>query len=244
MWKIFHIYINHEEIEGVSISDFKLSNVDQPITTKLEVVYNVLRENIVNGNLKPGTRLIIRRIAQDLGVSEIPVREAIRSLEAQGLVTMTPHSGAQVTKLDEDDIKEIMEVRSILEGYAARLAVPLSPEILDRLRVCMNEMRECVARGEYAQFGIINRKFHKIIYEQAANKRLKKLLNEMFNESERSRAVFGLSQKRSEQALKEHEAIMATLISGDGEKVEELIRIHRQRASQELINCLVTDESK
>lgn len=232
------------KIEGDSISDFKLGSVGQAITTKLEVVYNVLRENILNGNLKPGERLIIRRIAQELGVSEIPVREAIRSLEAQGLVTMVPHSGAQVAMLDEDDIKEIMEIRSILEGHAAKSAVPMSEEVLDKLKQYMSEMSNCVANGEYAQFGIINRKFHKLIYEQASNKRLKKMIDEMLSESERTRAVFGISPRRSEEALKEHEQIIAMLSAGNGEKVEALIKKHRLRASQELIDCLTADRKK
>ncbi len=205
-------------------------------------MYNILQENIINGKLKPGTRLVIRRIAEELGVSQIPVREAIRSLEAQGLVVVIPHSGAHVSELNIDEVKEIMELRSVLEGYATRSIMPVKGDTIEQLQKCMEEMRACINAGNLSEFGVINRKFHAIIYEQTPNKRLCKLINEILHESERTRAVFNLSVKRSEEAYKEHEDILNALIDGKEDRVESLVRKHRQRVGQIIIDCIKVEK--
>ena len=228
---------------AIGISELIINNKEQIVTTKLEIVYNVLRENILSGNLEPGTRLIITKIAQELGVSEIPVREAIRSLEAQGLVTMTPHTGAQVAKFDAKDVEEAMEVRSILEGYAARTAMPyITKDIINQLKECTNQMKQRANEGDFGEFGILNRRFHQIICELTPNKRLYKMIINMLNEFERTRAVFGLSKKRSQDSINEHEAILEAIAEKNADKVEFLIREHRQRVGNVLVN--VINESK
>ncbi|MDT8903465.1 GntR family transcriptional regulator [Anaeroselena agilis] len=217
-----------------------LANGKQPvITTKLEAVYNVLRENIVSGKLEPGTRLIIKKIAQDLGVSEIPVREAIRMLEAQNLVTMTPHAGAQVATFDLDDIREVTDIRSLLEGYAARTAIPfIGDEAIADLEMCIEEMERCIHTEDNVNFGILNRKFHQKIYEHSPLKRLYRMIYEMWDGSERTRAVFSLSKRRPQESVQEHKAILKAIKEHDGDTVEKLIRDHRQRVGSILIDHL------
>lgn len=219
----------------------KTDNIEQMITTKLEAVYNILRENIVNGNLKPGDRLIIRKIAQELGVSEIPVREAIRSLEAQGLVTMIPHTGAHVSMLDKNNIREIIETRSILEGYAARSAIPLSDAAAGELKKCIRDMQKCVKKGDFAHFGVLNAHFHRTLCTQVGNKRIQKMIDALIGEYERTRAVFGLSQERLQKSLGEHEGILEALLAKDREKTEQLVRAHRNRAGDALLATLESD---
>lgn len=171
-------------VGAIDISKLKLSNSSQFITTKLEIVFNVLRENIVNGNLEPGTRLILKTIANDLGVSEIPVREAIRMLEAQGLVTMTPHAGAQVSKFNVNDIREIAEIRGLLEGYAIRTAIPfIKGEVLSTLNAIIDEMRRFIEGAENIDYAALNRKFHQTIYEQSPSPRLRKMIAEVWDGS-------------------------------------------------------------
>lgn len=221
------------------------NNKEQFVTTKLEVVYNVLRENIVNGNLEPGTRLVIKKIAQDLGVSEIPVREAIRMLEAQGLVTMTPHTGAQVSKFNVDDIQEIVAVRGLLEGYAARTAIPfIEGAVLTELNTCLAAMKKCVEEGNLSEFGSLNRQFHQLIYDQSPIKRLNKMISELWDGSERTRAVFGISKQRPQESLKEHQGILAAILEGNGDKVERLVREHRRKIGEIIINHLKAVEAK
>jgi DNA-binding GntR family transcriptional regulator len=205
----------------------------------------VLRENIVSGNLEPGTRLIIKKIAQDLGVSEIPVREAIRMLEAQGLVTMTPHAGAQVATFDIDDIREVTAIRSLLEGYAARSAIPFIDDAdIREFEDYIDEMKRYVEIGDNTNFGILNRKFHQKLYEKSPYKRMYRMIYEIWDGSERTRAVFSLSKKRPQESIREHQAIISALKEKDGDKVERLVREHRQRVGSILIEHLIKAEQQ
>ncbi|MCR4442756.1 MAG: GntR family transcriptional regulator [Peptococcaceae bacterium] len=223
----------------MAISELNFINKEQFITTKIEAVYNVLRENIVNGNLKPGTRLVLKKIAGDLGVSEIPVREAIRMLEAQGLVTITPHTGAQVSTFSAEDAEEIFNIRSVLEGYAAKTALPnLTPEVMERLNGVIAEMRECIKEGDAVRYGLLNRDFHRLLYQCSPYKRLYKMIFEMWDGSERTRAVFAFDRERPENSLREHEDIMRALEEGDGEKVEQIVRKHKQKAGEAFVRYL------
>ena len=232
-------------VGAIDISKLKLSNSSQFITTKLEIVFNVLRENIVNGNLEPGTRLILKTIANDLGVSEIPVREAIRMLEAQGLVTMTPHAGAQVSKFNVNDIREIAEIRGLLEGYAIRTAIPfIKGEVLSTLNAIIDEMRRFIEGAENIDYAALNRKFHQTIYEQSPSPRLRKMIAEVWDGSESTRAVFGFSKQRPKDSFKEHQDILAAIIEEDGDKAERLMREHRRRVAEILIKHITAIESK
>ena len=215
-----------------------MNNIDKMVTTKLEAIYNILKEDIITGNLKPGTRLIIRKIASEHGISEIPVREAIRLLEAQGLITMIPHTGAQVALLDKDTIKEIIEARSVLEGYAARFAIAINKQDIKKLETCINNMRKNAQAGEYVEFGKRNSEFHKIISNYIDNNRIKNMIAEMLNECERTRAVFGLSAERVQKSIKEHETILNLLLEGDPDKVEQFVRLHRQIAGKALLDFI------
>lgn len=203
-----------------------------------------MRENILNGTLKPGSRLVIRKIAQELGVSAIPVREAIRSLQVQGLVTMTPHAGAQVSTLDIDEIKDIMELRSILEGYATRSIIPVKANTKTKLQQCMKKMKKCIDENNLSGFGVLNREFHNIIYQQTPNKKLLSMIEEVLHASERTRAVFNLSAQRVTQAYQEHQDILDALLAEDGDKAEELVRMHRQRVGQIIVDCVKEQQEK
>ncbi|MDX9871027.1 MAG: GntR family transcriptional regulator [Clostridia bacterium] len=215
------------------------SGKDQFVTTKLEIVFNVLKENILNGNLQPGARLIIKKIAQELGVSEIPVREAIRMLESQGLVTITPHAGAEVVTFDIEDIEEIFNVRGLLEGYAARTALPfITDEIIAELNTCLEEMRQCIKMGDIAAFGVLNREFHRKIYILSPYKRLYRMLFDLWDGAERTRAVFSYAKSRPQESLKEHEEIIKVLMEGDGDKVEQLFRKHKERVGKVFVESI------
>lgn len=218
----------------IYISSFNLNN-NNVVTTKLEATYNILRENIVSGNLKPGTKLVIRKIARELGVSEIPVREAIRMLETHGFVKMAPHSVAEVSKLEKNDMVEIFEIRSILEGYATKISVPhIKGKTIKDLEKLIEEMKQCIEEKNYVEFGVLNRKFHLLIYEFSPNKKLLELILNMYEASERARAIFALCNERAIMALKEHENILEAIKAKDADKVEVLVKNHRRESGEYL----------
>ena len=217
---------------------------EQVVTTKLEVVYNVLRDNIVSGNLAPGTRLVLKKIAQDLGVSEIPVREAIRMLEVQNFVTMTPHSGAQVIKFDAEVIREIYAIRGVIEGFAARTAIPfINGKVLDDINKCLDRMNKALEAGNVKEFGELNHQFHELIYQQSPISRLKKMIADIWDGTEKTRTVFRLSNDRPREALQEHYELLDAIVNKDGDKVEQLMREHRQHVAAILIDHLSKAQS-
>jgi DNA-binding GntR family transcriptional regulator len=150
-------------------------------STKTDVVYKALREHIVNGDLEPGTRLLQKKIAEELGVSEIPVREAIRHLQAEGLVVVTPHSGAEVASFRPEEIEEALAIRGVLEGFAARTAVGrATPGAIAELRSILGDMERCVENDDRASYGILNRKFHSKLYALSPYPNIQKMIEEIW----------------------------------------------------------------
>ncbi len=201
--------------------------------TKADVAYRVLRENIVNGHLKPGTKLAQKKIAEELLISEIPVREAIKRLQAEGMVTVTPHAGAQVAALNQEEIGEALAIRSVLEGFAARTGVSRATRRdVEKLESILGKMKKCVDEKDDARYGMLNQEFHKTLYALSPYKRLQKMISEIWYGAERSRSVFALVPGRPEASYEEHRQILEALRTGDEEKVEELVRQHRMTVAR------------
>ena len=203
--------------------------------TKADAAYAVLRENIVNGHLKPGTKLLQKRIADELGVSEIPVREAIKRLQAEGFVTVTPHSGAQVAEFNQEEMQEALAIRSVLEGFAARTgALRASAKDIEKLESILEKMKKCVEEKDDARYGTLNQEFHNSLYALSPYKRLQRMINEIWYGAERTRSVFALVPGRLEASYAEHRQIVDAVKAGLGEKVEELVRQHRLTVAKHL----------
>lgn len=189
--------------------------------------------------------MVLKSIAKELGVSELPVREAIRMLEAHGLVTMTPHAGAQVAKFNVNDIREIAEIRGVLEGYAIRTAIPfIKGEVLETLKALVDEMKRFIEGVEGIDYAALNRKFHQTIYEQAPSPRLQKMISEVWDGAESTKAVFDFSKQRPKDSFQEHQDLLSAIIEQDGDKAERLMREHRRRVGEILIKHITAIESK
>ncbi|MGB9867662.1 MAG: GntR family transcriptional regulator [Bacillota bacterium] len=207
--------------------------------TKADLVHSVLRENIITGNLKPGTRLLLKDIAAELGVSEIPVREALRRLQAEGLVTINPHCGAEVTKPNSAEYREILTIRAVLEGFAARTAVQnMTASDIEDLRLIVEAMRDCVEKGDMEAYGGLNRQFHCSIYKFSGLRKLQELITDLWDRWGRSQSVFQLNPGRISESLEEHAAILRAIEARDENNVELLMREHRLRAAEALIKAL------
>ncbi|MBE3518962.1 MAG: GntR family transcriptional regulator [Firmicutes bacterium] len=218
---------------------------DRPVTTKSEYVYRVLRENIISGNLRPGTRLGQKWIAEQLQVSEIPVREAIKRLQAEGLVTVIPHAGAEVAKLDPLEMEEVLAIRAVLEGLAARTAAErIGPEDIVELEELLKQMDECVKRKDAVTYGLLNQEFHKMIFSLSPYKRLLKMIDELWYGAERSRSVFILDPSRLEASRDEHRALVEALRNHDADKAEQLTKQHRYAAARSLLRSLTEGGEK
>lgn len=193
--------------------------------TKTEMIYHMLREAIISGEMKPGERIILRQIASDLGVSAIPVREAVKLLEAEGLVNFSAYSEITVSRFSVQDYRELFEVRLVLESYASKLAADqVNEEMIQELEQLLVEMRSCVEKEDYKTYGILNRSFHKTIDEYAGNSHLLKLIEQVNAKTDRARALFIFNPQRAKESLKGHEEIVKALVDGDKETVARVFK--------------------
>lgn len=212
--------------------------------TKVEAVYERLRESIISGVYKPGERLVIGKIAQELGVSETPIREALRILESEGLVEIRSHVGPVVKGIEDVDIRESYVIRGVLEGFAARESVDYFTEKdFKKLEDFLEEMRKALENKDYVRYGTLNKEFHAYICSLNPYKKLYELIMELWNRWERTRAVFMLSPSRGEESLSEHEKIVELIKNKRKEEIEAFIREHRRKAAESFIKALKGSKS-
>jgi len=198
--------------------------------TKNQAVYEVLRKGIIGGKFKPGQKIIMREVAKELGLSDIPVREAIRRLESDGLVTFTPHLGAVVSKIDEHEFVETYLIRIELESLATRLAVPhIKAEDILFLIDKNNEMEKAFRKNRYEKIGTINRDFHLKIYHAAPYPFLNQLIISLWERLERTQSVFAYVPKRAGASVLEHTEIVEALKKRDAKLAEKLMEEHKSR---------------
>lgn len=199
--------------------------------TKNVIIYEKLRQMIIQGKLKPGQRLIMSNLAKTFDSSETPVREAIRRLESEGYVTFTPHAGAMVTLIDDRELSEIYMIRISLEALATRLAGPyITSDDFDWLKKKNNEMEIAIQKNRYESLAGINREFHFRIYKAAPFPRLYKMIADLWDAFERWPCVFSYVPSRARASIQEHKQILTALETGDIEKADNLMKIQKERS--------------
>ena len=184
--------------------------------SKSQRAYNWLRERIDDGRFVPGYRLVLGAIAKELEVSVVPVREAIRLLEAEGLVTFERNVGAQVALLEETEYLYTMQTLSLVEGFATSLSTPhLTAEHIARAREVNQQMVACLDDFEPHRFTKLNLEFHSVLFEECPNPHLLDLVHRGWNRLNRLRDTsFGFVPGRARQSVDEHEGILRLLESG------------------------------
>jgi len=200
-----------------------------------EVVVSQIRAMIIDGELAPGSRLVEGQLAERLGVSRNPVREAIRSLEATGLVDVIPRKGAYVCVIDHTEVRQIQELRVLVEGHAAEMAARgRTDEDLDRLSECLERGRASSLAEDYPSASDWHRDFHFAIVRAAGNPFLTPILDPLRHRTE---LVFTMVvNERGRIAWDEHEAIYESVKAQDTEGSSKLV-------CQHILNALKTFNS-
>jgi DNA-binding GntR family transcriptional regulator len=198
---------------------------------KQERTYTIIRDRIHVGSIAPLERLNIDAIARELGVSPIPVREALRRLEAEGWVRFTPNVGAVVSPVDATTWEQAMVALAVLEGAASgEAAQNLRKSDLTRLRKIAAAMEEAVAHPDPRKFSRLNRTLHAIIVARCPNTYLTEMLQQTNARLDRLRStMFAYLPHRSEEALREHLHLIELLEAGRKEEVESYARWHKMR---------------
>jgi DNA-binding GntR family transcriptional regulator len=198
--------------------------------TKQERVYRHVRERILSGTYGPGYRVVITHIARELDVSALPVREAIRRLEAEGLIVFRPNEGAQVAASEPGFFEHELRVLAVLEGHATALAAPhLSPARLDHLADLTDQMTEAMGRWDSLTFGRLNQDFHAAVYDACPNPPLVDQLRELARKLDAiRRTTFVHIPYRGDAAVQEHHALIALIRDGaPDDQVEAAARQHK-----------------
>lgn len=180
---------------------------------------------ILRGDLAAGERLLEDRLAEQLGVSRNPVREAIRSLEATGLVEVLPRRGAYVCHPDLDEVRQLLEVRGVLESYAAQQAATRTPAgLVERLTRCLEEGREASDAGNHVRAAELHREFHVAIEEAAGNPYLQQVTEPL---RQRTELVFSLLlDDRGPGGWEEHQRILDAVAGRDGDAARTTVFEH------------------
>jgi len=211
--------------------------------TKSQAVYENLRRDIVDGKLKPGQKIIVSDLSREFGLSEIPIREAVRKLESEGLIQLTPHVGTMVSKIDGKEVIEIYLIRTELESLAAKLATPyLTEEDLDFLRKRISEMESVTNQKNYEKLGTLNKDFHLRIYRAAPYPYLFKLIVELWEKVHRTRGVFALVPERAIASIKEHKRIVEAIRRKDPTSVGRLVRDQKDKSMKALTDYLAENK--
>lgn len=200
-------------------------------------VFTLLREEILNGDFEENEELKENVLANKLGVSRTPVREALRQLELEGLVSIVPNKGAYVTGIGAEDVRDIYEMRAYLEGLCARWAAErITAARLDEMdeNVYLSEFH--TRRGHFDQLAELDSRFHELLYEACGSKMMANTLLDFHSYITRFRRRALLSEKRSHAYNIEHRDIFEAIKARDAEKAEELARLHMKNALQNLLD--------
>lgn len=191
----------------------------------------MIKERILKGEYSPGQRLITNDLAIELGVSRMPIREALQRLEAAtGLVTLIPHKGAIVNETSEEDLVEVFQIRVVLEGLAARLACPnMDGSQIDQLVKINRKVIELEHTRDEQCFLELNLEFHANIWKAANAPRLVAMLRLLYDASRSYRYISLKLPGRFEEIVREHEEIIAALRQGDAGNVEKIVNKHYQQ---------------
>ncbi len=192
-----------------------------------EAVYERLKENIVRGKLPAGTKLGEINLAQKLGVSRTPLREAINRLEQDGFVKMIPRRGAFVKKHSLQEILENLEMREVLEGLAGRLAARhATPEMIRRMKSCFRGFSGGNVEGSISPYAHQNIRFHNLIIQASQNQKLIAIIRNLFDQMDMVRLHTIVLPGRARKSLSEHSAIIRYIEKGQAQKVERELRAH------------------
>ena len=192
-----------------------------------DVVFNTLRQAILRGELAPGERLMEIQLAERLGVSRTPIREAIRKLELEGLVLMVPRKGAEVARISEKSLRDVLEVRRSLEELATELACQrMSEEQIGELEAARDAFAAAVTSGDIMEMAECDEKFHDVIFDGTGNARLVQILNNLREQMYRYRLEYIKEADKRQILLLEHENIVKAIRARHVAEAREAMRGH------------------
>ncbi len=209
--------------QGVMGIDRTRFSIEKHQTLREKIVESI-REAIIRGSLKAGERVAESEIAERLGISRTPVREAFRQLESEGFLTVTPRRGAVVSPVTEKDVMEFYAIKSILEGHAARIATDkLTERDLRRMEELNNQLEEFARKGDSKACYRVHNEFHEVFLRACGNDKLCKLVQNLVQQFQRFRISLHVAGK-IDRAIEQHHAIVKAFEARDADLAERLVK--------------------
>ena len=210
-----------------------------------EVVCETLRDAVRRGILQPGERLMEIQLAEDLGVSRTPVREAIRKLEMEGYVIMMPRRGTYVADLSIRDINEVFEIRTSLESLASGLAAErIDEDELEKLQRLLVEIGAYIKSGDMESIVRTDTEFHDLLYQASRNTRLVGIISNLREQLTRFRTTSMSFPGRLKATLEEHRKIVEAIAQGDEKAARKAAEHHMEKSEQTLLASMKSKEKK
>lgn len=202
-----------------------------------DVVFKTLRQEILTGELKPGERLMEIHLANRLGVSRTPIREAIRMLELEGLVTMIPRRGAEVANITEKNLRDVLEVRRVLDALAVSLACEhITEEEKEQLRMACIAFAKATETKNVTTIARADVALHDIIIKAAGNDRLAQIVGNLGEQMYRYRFEYIKDESTHASLVEEHRIIYESIVRGDRQTAAEAVKMHIDNQEKSIIN--------
>ncbi|MFA5515504.1 MAG: GntR family transcriptional regulator [Desulfuromonadales bacterium] len=213
--------------------------------TLREKILETIREAILRGTLKAGEKVAEPELAERFGISRTPIREAFRQLESEGYLTVIPRKGAVVTSLSERDVEEFYAIKSILEGYAARIAATrLTDKEVERLEAINDRLGQLAHDGDVKTFFRVHNEFHELFIKAAGNIKLADLIGQLMMKFNRLRMASLSLPGRMEISVQEHRKIIQAFREQDGEKADKTVSKSAAFGGQVLIQSMAREEGR
>jgi len=218
------------------INDYELLN---------QKVYRILKAEIIEGSLKPGTKLLENNIAKQLGISRTPIREALRELAAEGFVKMNPNQGVVVSNASVEDVQEVLQIRGVLEGLAARLATKMiNEEEIKELEKYQKRMEYYTNKDDVLAFSEMDTEFHELILNICGNNRLIQIRKNLSDQAHRYQIRSLSVPGRLKYSLKEHQEIVEALKRKNPEQADRLSQKHIENVLTNILAHKDKEEDK
>ena len=224
-----------EDKDGSGLREVSLGNY-LPLR---DLVYNNVRTAILSETLKPGKRLMEVELAEILGVSRTPVREALRKLEMEGFIEILPRKGAIVKIISAKDIQNLLEIRASLEALATKIACKkMNLKSKEDLKEAGNEFAQAVSDSDIDRMIQTDVKFHDIIFSSTHNEKLIQIINNLKEQIYRYRVIYIKDKSYLKNIIKEHNEIVESIMENNAEKAGKVAVIHIQNQENALIKAL------
>lgn len=203
-------------------------------------IYKIIKSEILEGHLEPGTKLVGETLAKQMGVSRTPIREALKWLTVEGFVESIPGHGTFVNNVSIKDLQEVLQVRGVLEGLAAKLTIEVIKDgQIKELERIIKEMENYSKEKNLLAFSNCSQKLQELIIDISGNSHLRKIRKTICDQTHRYRIRSLSSPKRLEHSFREHRDIFEAIKNKDPEKADKLCKIHTEKVFQNIIEHVV-----